>query len=561
MFFLLGFAFILFAILSRYSNLIPAPILAFVTHIIPRFLWFIAGFGFISLGQALFLTKSEYADEYKKNRNSNHSWKIPLISALGWILSLTGVYGLLVGVKFLPSIQNVMGLVVIFLSFCCYIFWYLFAHIKNRYPAILGLRIAMVAFVLSAISFLAWAWTQYIFLSLIFGVFGVISVIVSLALVPIEKEEQRGNWLRISCLLISVFILLFIGVHSLFVDKTHATLVNLGFVQQNLAGQIDNLAYSPDGKKIAFSQKLGKDWFLEVINPQNSDWTSFKVKASEDSFRPVFIENGSNILIDRVINGVRNITKIRVANGSLENITFSGIEKFSDGSPWSETRKEFLYVSRNSDKWELKTLSSLTGKSEILFESSDPILTPSWTTAGNVSYADSKSDRPYLFDLKTKTSNLILSDDEKIERFKDNTNLKNSLSVDEVIPAPDGFRYLYVTHDSKETPSSIWTVLSDGTKALKLYEAKGEIKNFSWNTDGQQIVFEENSKQMGFFEKNKNIMILDANLGETESLLLPQVSHYSPALSPDGVKIAFVGNQSLWNPLVGRSGIWVAVLR
>ncbi len=545
----------------KYTSLIPESVQTFVNHFIPRLLWFIAGIGFILLGQAMFLTSKEYSAEYKNNRNSPHSWKIPLISTLGSILSVAGVYGLLVSLKIFPAIQNIMVLIFLFLVFCCYILWYVFAHLKNRYPTIAGLRVGMVAFILSSVSFLSWTWTQYVFLSLIFGIFGIISVVVSLVLVPFEKEEQRGNWLRICCILISVIFLLYVGINSFFINKSHINLVNLGAVQQNIAGKVDNLTYSPDGKKIAFSQKVGKEWFLQVVDPKNPQYKVFKIKAGENSFRPVFIENGGYILIDSVNNGLRNISKINVGNGALVNITSSGVEKFGDGIPWSETRKEFLYVVQNSNSWELKTFSALTGNSNVLFDSTKPILTPSWTSSGKVVYADSYSDRPYIFDLNTKTSNLVISDDEKTERFQENNKIKSGIPVDEVIPAPDGFRYLYLTRNSSKNISSVWTVFSDGTKASKLYETTGDIKSFSWNADSQQIVFEESCSQMGFFTKMKNIEILDANLMEIKSLLLPQVSHYSPAVSPDGVKIAFVGNHSLWNPLIGSSGIWIAVLR
>lgn len=68
-----------------------------------------------------------------------------------------------------------------------------------------------------------------------------------------------------------------------------------------------------------------------------------------------------------------------------------------------------------------------------------------------------------------------------------------------------------------------------------------------------------------YFRKSKQILIEEANQtgAEMESLIWPQISHHSPAPSPDGVKVAFVGSSGLWYPSFGlqdHSGIWVAVL-
>jgi len=46
----------------------------------------------------------------------------------------------------------------------------------------------------------------------------------------------------------------------------------------------------------------------------------------------------------------------------------------------------------------------------------------------------------------------------------------------------------------------------------------------------------------------RNVRLLDVNQGTSRTLVLPQLDHYGPALSPDGVKVAFLGTKNLWFP-------------
>jgi hypothetical protein len=58
-----------------------------------------------------------------------------------------------------------------------------------------------------------------------------------------------------------------------------------------------------------------------------------------------------------------------------------------------------------------------------------------------------------------------------------------------------------------------------------------------------------------------NIKILDANLGTTQTLLLPQISDKCPAPTPNGANVAFVCTENLWYPSMNRLGIWIGTLR
>jgi hypothetical protein len=184
----------------------------------------------------------------------------------------------------------------------------------------------------------------------------------------------------------------------------------------------------------------------------------------------------------------------------------------------------------------------------------------------------------YIMDLPTKKQRMLVANDPDIkeqELFASSTEtavkklpfLKRFFAKKEppvpalyaVVPSPDGFRYLYLSKNGNIT--SFWTILPDGSKRIRIYQTKGVAEQVTWMNDGHKIFFQERQKQYGFLMAHYNIKMLDADLARIVDLIPPQMSNRAPAVSPDGVKVAFTGRSGLWYPSGGHVGIWVAVLR
>src|SRR5262249_25132537 len=147
--------------------------------------------------------------------------------------------------------------------------------------------------------------------------------------------------------------------------------------------------------------------------------------------------------------------------------------------------------------------------------------------------------------LRTKEKSSLKSDLERMQGEK----FKPMGKAVEVIPSPDSFRYAYMTQNGNQT--TLWVVRANGDRRDSIYATTASIKNLTWDPDSHQLIFEEvhsgwHSWDMGFIRPYSNIKILDANLGGTLNLIPPQISHSAPAISPDGVKVAFVAGDGLW---------------
>lgn len=521
-FFAIGLGLIALAIFLRFHpSLVPSVIQPVFDRFIPRLPYFVTAFGLLSLGQARSMVASQYTAAQRKNKQFPHAWKIPLIVAQAFILQFLGfIYAFIVGVGWIQPIKSLMGLLSLLFLFMIYVLWYIIAHVQNHFPSIAALRVAMLALIIAAISFGSWTALQTILISLLIGLFALFTALASIGISSGKTAEQRGGWLQVVCLLATVIFLIPVAVKAFSFGEARTQLVNLKLADNGIVEKADSLCYSTDSKKIAFAEKTGDQWFIQMIWKENEDkLDAIKIRAGEGNFHCVFIQGGKFLLIDPVKNGERGIWKINSENGYVTVLRRQGVEPFGDGTPWSEQNGQFLYVSHSEGLYQLNALTLETGKSKILMTSGNPILTPSWTDSNrNVAYADGIHSLFYILNVDDKEKNLHMSDVERSlgEKFVPEGK------VDEVVPAPDGFRYLYLTHEDKST--AIWLVRTDGSHRDKLYETNDSIKNVTWHPDGQKIIFEEKYGRLKYWFINQpsGIRILDANVGTIENLIPPK---------------------------------------
>lgn len=578
--FVLGLAFLFLAfLLHKVPGLIPE-ILKPVLHLyLPHLPYAIFGLGMCFLAHTRSIVLSDYNKAFKKNRQFPHAWKLPLIWTQVTILYLGGFYAMAISIGKAQVVTNLMGLIIILSFFLAYVLWYVIAHFVNRFPSVAGLRTALLALTLSALAHFSWTIFQFVLGSLFLSLFAIFTAVAAMAIAP-KKVEEHGARSKLMCLVGSVLLLAWVAYNAIPFNKPQCDLVQLSLATNDLdlKGSLDSLVYSPNGKTIAFSQKTSEGWFLNIISSDKQDpyafsgtadfrpgysdsltssLKSFKIPAGGEAFRPIFAGNGKFLFVDAVKDGVRGIWKVDSEKGTVTVVKKGPVEPFANSLLWSPQNNELAFVTKQGAGYQLSAYSALTGKTRVLLTLTLPILTPAWSTSGKqIVYCDGTHGVPYLLNVASKKNLPLLSDEERVEGGK----FQEGPPIQTVEPAPDGFRYLYVTQKDKKT--ALWSILADGTKRVKLYETTHAVSNVAWFSDGQKVVFQDHGYRCGFFTPSDNIQVMNANLYTSQSLILPQLSIHSPAISPDGVKVAFASGQGLWYPsLTNRKGIWIAVLR
>jgi Tol biopolymer transport system component len=558
---ILGLVIILFAIMIKKFNLL-SEISRSITHL-P---YLIAGIGLFCLGKGRNMVRNDYVVAYKQDRQFPHYWKVPLLSGQFILLLFSGLYALAVGVNLLTPVHNPMVLTFFLILFSLYFLWYLIAHLSNRFPSFASFRVSILALFLAVAAFALWVYFQLVLVSIVFALFAVITLLVSLYLAATSKL-QLGAWPRFACLVATVVFLLPVGLNAFAFGKPHSSHVGLELASSGIEGMVIASAYSQDGSKIAFCQKTSNNVFLQVVNLRDKN-AVFKIQAGEDAFKPVFINNGKYVLIDALKGGKRELWKVDATNGSIA-VLKTGIQSIENGAPWFEKTKKFLFVNILESGSTLNVMDLSTLQTKELVRLNSAIRTPSWSFSGDkVVFADGVSGLPYTYDVATSDLEPVISSIERPEMAK----LLKGPAVQEVLPAPDGFRYLYLT--LKDNVYTFWEVRTDGTNREIIHEVQKnsrdfEIRNIMWFPNGQRFIFVEKMRRNDFHSETDNIILIDANLGTVETLLPTQISTRSPSISPSGVNIAFSGTTGLWYPSIHKlippfdekTGLWVARLR
>jgi hypothetical protein len=553
----LGLVIILFAIQVKKFNLF-SDISKTITHL-P---YLIAGLGLIFLGKGRYMVRNDYMAAYKKDRQFPHYWKVPLLTGQFFILLLSGLYALAVGVNLVDRVHNPMMLTFFLIIFSLYFLWYFIAHLSNRFTTLASVRVSLLSLFLAAIAFFLWVSREMVLVSIVFALFAVITLLVSLYLAATSKL-QLGAWPRFACLAATVMFLLPVALNAFAFGKPHSSHVGLELACSGIEGKVLASAYSQDGQKIGFCQKTSDSVYLQVVNLKDKN-AVFKINAGEDVFKPIFIDNGKYILIDVLKGGNRELWKVDASNGSTA-ILKTGIQSIENGTPWFEKNRKFLFVRAMENGSTLNVMDLMTLQSKELMHLNSPIHTPSWSFSGDkVLFADGVSGLPYTYDVSTAVLEPVISSRDRPEM----ANLLKGPAVIEILPAPDGFRYLYLT--LKDKVYSFWEVRPDGTNRENIYETKASsVRNITWFPNGQRFIFEEKMRRNDFHSETDNVILVDANLGTVETLLPTQISTRSPSISPAGVNIAFTGTTGLWYPSFQKlippfdekTGVWVARLR
>ena len=548
---LMGLVFLFLGVICKIKRPIPAVWEPFFAHYIPHLPYFICGFGFLCLAHVRSILRKTYVAEQKKDVLFAHKWKISLLGNQVLLLNAAGLYAILYGFNIVPSI-GMLGLMVFIAAFFLYLVLYIIEYFKNRMPSLASLRICILAFVLAALSFVLWTGLQLIIPSLVLAFLGIYASIYGL--VYSGTEEQKGGFFKYCFVIATIAFLAPIGYDALDLWQPQTTPLDMVVAVKGLGGEIENLVYSPNGKQIAFNQKLEDQWYLRILGSDGQAPMTVSLPEVDDSFHSVFVDEGKSILIDAPTQGVRKLVKVDVATGTTSVLVQAGLEPFSGGMPWLDETQQFLFVTEGGKGFNLNTWTPGSARPVVVYSSPYQILSPAWMDKGEVVFVDGIHSTPYLLNLKNKTARAIILD----ESTKVEGALIEKDPLVEVLPSPDHFRYLF--KGEKDRTTTLWTMLMDGTKRVELMKTTEQLSDLAWSADGQKVVLEKNGLQRGFKKDIKGVEVLDANLGISENLIPAQIVSHSPTVSPDGIKIAFVGSEGLWYPSLD-SGIWVAVLR
>jgi uncharacterized membrane protein HdeD (DUF308 family) len=541
-----------------------------------KFPYLLTAIGFFGLGISRGRTRRTYEIQKRQQKsNSLNAWKIPLISFQELLLFLIAIYAMGVGLSLWFRIQN-LGLMVGFLIlFLAYTVWYLISYFKNRFGGHGAYRIAALALVLSAIAFFSNSLLSIPIISLIIGLYAVLTGVIS-AFTPIEEESTHVNLLRMICLFGSMIFLFPIAVENFPSSSNQVPISNIGQVLKGLSGKIGYITYAPDGHELAFVQKNRKTWGLNLIKSHSKHIRAFKIK-SPMMMHPIFVDEGRAILVDPGVSNDRQLLLINVKNGMEHVLVHKNVLPFQGQQSYFPHKNKFLYITRNYGFSYLNSINLNSFRKKLISRSFANLKSPAWIQNGKqilfVANYQSISTiekfnpqfQTYAVLLTSFFHHLKIHHVYYVHQQEWGAQLKHWATVNkkkhkffqisEVIPSQNVNRYLFLVASKNST--SFWIFNPLKSSARKVKEIPMKVTAVQLFPDTQKAVFQASTQ--GFFKK-KYVGILNLNLSTVKMIVPSQLPSSAPALSPDGFKVAFASQQGLWYPLGGRQSICAVAL-
>jgi dipeptidyl aminopeptidase/acylaminoacyl peptidase len=176
----------------------------------------------------------------------------------------------------------------------------------------------------------------------------------------------------------------------------------------------------------------------------------------------------------------------------------------SDDQPqWSPDGKWIGFVSARDGKPQLFKISAFGGEAVKLTDSKSGVASFAWSPDGHrIAYVAPRDPTP---------------DEEKKQKEKD-----DALVVDQ-----------------KFTPMRLWLFDLAGSKATELVKGEYQIQDLQWSPNGREIAFVMTPTPRADDGRYSDILIADAETGQTRKLVDNPGPDAAPRWSPDGALIAF----------------------
>jgi serine/threonine protein kinase len=238
-------------------------------------------------------------------------------------------------------------------------------------------------------------------------------------------------------------------------------------------------------------------------------------------------------------SGFKGFRLVNKLTGEMKEVRLSGYTWLLDVD-CSTRAGLILAVTNNSEKFQIRVFTPDGGEEHTLVEDKDEIYAARWSPAGD-----------YIYYLHGKGSTQELSKISVTRRHAEPAVLANGLQTGGFFTlSADGSR---VTYTREDHPSNLWRVAlpAAGNKAKveisRLTSGTSYYGAPSFSPDGRWIAF-----ALGPNSDQTNIFKMQLTGGEpVQVTFLEHASTASPAWSPDGQRLAFIGDQN------GAPRVWM----
>jgi Tol biopolymer transport system component len=304
-------------------------------------------------------------------------------------------------------------------------------------------------------------------------------------------------------------------------------------------GGLATLAWSPDGKFIAFTYKdpTEEPSKIFLVSPDTSARHTLTSPSAENvgDFNPAFSPDGQSVAFVRK-SSVESSDKsdiyiVPITGGEPRRLTFDNTS-FA-GLTWSADGREIIFSSsRAAGVSSLWRIHASGGPAERVAVVGSDFWFPNISRNGNrLTYVQATPEDANIYRIEVSDTRASKNPP---------TRLIASTRTDSGPQfSPDGRRIAF--HSDRSGPLEIWMCDSDGTNLVQLTSLNNRSGSPRWSPDGQQIAFD-------FYEEGKggkgDVYAISVEGGLPRPIVTDDSDDHWPSWSADGKWIYFASDRS-----------------
>lgn len=136
--------------------------------------------------------------------------------------------------------------------------------------------------------------------------------------------------------------------------------------------------------------------------------------------------------------------------------------------------------------------------------------------------------------------------------------ITSGVYADEI--AVNDLRYRFNGKGFLKTWSHIWTIDIESRDAVRVTNGADNDQSPAWSPDGRQIAFVGNRSSEEHKRPATSIQVVSATGGDVRTVATEDASFGSPVWSPDGKTIAFIGHEDASTGLTRNNAVWTVAV-
>ncbi|HKP10853.1 MAG TPA: DPP IV N-terminal domain-containing protein, partial [Blastocatellia bacterium] len=293
------------------------------------------------------------------------------------------------------------------------------------------------------------------------------------------------------------------------------------------------LSWSPDGKKIAVSDKDSPEerYGIFLLSLESGERQRLTRPDGAYDDRPVFSPDGRAVAFTRIAGGSQSdLFLVSAEGGEPARLTFDN--RLIRGLTWTADGEEIVFSSDRAGPASLWKVRLTGGEPERVSAAGQYARTPIISRAGNrLAYVEAFDDTNIRrIEMPASAARTSAGSPVSPTPLISSTRLDHSPQI-----SPDGKKIVFISDRSGR--EAIWVCDSDGANAIQL-ESGYRSGTPRWSPDGRYIAFDARK------EETSDVYVVSAQGGTPRRLTGEVFDELMPSWSRDGQWIYFCSNRS-----------------